>query len=113
MHSVKSNTEDQEYRREREEGRLGGGMRPWDNQTRSKGNRDEHPTLEAQLSGLSRAEKAELVQRLVYEIANTWPGIEKTAGAAAPGKGYYHLRKPVFLVGQGFQKSFDLHSRLP
>jgi enterochelin esterase-like enzyme len=24
-----------------------------------------------------------------------------------------HLRKPVFLVGQGFWKSFDLHTRLP
>jgi hypothetical protein len=28
---------------------------------------------------LSRAEKAELVQRLVREIVNAWPGIEKTA----------------------------------
>jgi uncharacterized protein (DUF433 family) len=35
--------------------------------------------LEPQLSKLSRAEKAELVQRLVREIVNAWPGIEKTA----------------------------------
>ena len=36
--------------------------------------------LEPHLSALSRAEKAEVVQRLALDLANAWPGIEKTPG---------------------------------
>jgi uncharacterized protein (DUF433 family) len=36
--------------------------------------------LAAELAALSRAEKAEVVEKLAREIANTWPGIEKTPG---------------------------------
>jgi len=35
-----------------------------------------------QLASLTRAEKAEVVQRLALEIANAWPGIEKTPDVA-------------------------------
>ena len=34
--------------------------------------------LEPQLAGLSRAEKAQVLQRLVQDIGNTWAGIDKT-----------------------------------
>ncbi len=33
-------------------------------------------------------------------------------GAAAPGKGLYHLRNTLFLVGQGFWKGLDFRSHL-
>ena len=32
---------------------------------------------------------------------------------AATGKGLYQLQKLIFLVGQGFQMDFDLHSHQP
>ena len=38
--------------------------------------------LEPQLASLTRAEKAEVVHRLALEIANAWPGIEKTPDVA-------------------------------
>ena len=44
--------------------------------------------LEPQISRLSRAEKAELLQRLAQEVGNTWAGIEKTAGVAG-GRSLY------------------------
>jgi uncharacterized protein (DUF433 family) len=34
--------------------------------------------LVAELAALSKAEKAEVVERLAQEIGDTWPGIEKT-----------------------------------
>lgn len=44
--------------------------------------------IESQLALLNRAEKAHLVQKLVHDIANTWPGIEKTAGIVGGGSTY-------------------------
>ncbi len=38
--------------------------------------------LIAALAALSKAEKAEVVERLARETSDTWPGIEKTAGVA-------------------------------
>jgi len=38
--------------------------------------------IEPQISQLSRAEKAELLQRLAQEVGNAWAGIEKTAGVS-------------------------------
>jgi len=52
--------------------------------------------LEPQLSALSRAEKAELVQRLVREIINTWPGIEKTGDVAGGEACIVRTRIPVW-----------------
>jgi uncharacterized protein (DUF433 family) len=54
--------------------------------------------LEPQLASLSRAEKAELVQRLVREIVNTWPGIEKTAGVAGGEACIVRTRIPVWAL---------------
>ena len=54
--------------------------------------------LEHQLASLSRAEKAELVQRLVREIINTWPGIEKTADAAGGEACLVRTRIPVWTL---------------
>jgi uncharacterized protein (DUF433 family) len=38
--------------------------------------------LEAELAALSKAEKAEVVERLAQDIAGVWPGIEKSSGVA-------------------------------
>lgn len=38
--------------------------------------------LVAELSALSKAEKAEVVENLALQIGDTWPGIEKTPGVA-------------------------------
>jgi uncharacterized protein (DUF433 family) len=54
--------------------------------------------LEPQLSTLSRAEKAELVQRLVREIINAWPGIEKTAKVAGGEACIVRTRIPVWTL---------------
>jgi uncharacterized protein (DUF433 family) len=52
--------------------------------------------LEPKLAGLSRAEKAELVQRLVRELVNAWPGIEKTMGVAGGEACIVRTRIPVW-----------------
>lgn len=36
--------------------------------------------LEAELASLTREEKLELIQRLTFDLAGTWPGVEKTPG---------------------------------
>jgi len=54
--------------------------------------------LEPHLSSLSRAEKAELVQRLVREMMNTWPGIEKTSGVAGGEASIVRTRIPVWAL---------------
>ncbi len=54
--------------------------------------------LEPQLSSLSRAEKAELVQRLVREIMNAWPGIEKIENVAGGEACIVRTRIPVWTL---------------
>jgi uncharacterized protein (DUF433 family) len=54
--------------------------------------------LEPQLSNLSRAEKAELVQRLVREIVNAWPGIEKTTNVLGGEACIVRTRIPVWAL---------------
>ncbi len=54
--------------------------------------------LEPQLSSLSRAEKAELVQRLVREIVNAWPGIEKIDNVAGGEACIVRTRIPVWTL---------------
>ena len=54
--------------------------------------------LEPYLSTLSRAEKAELVQRLVREIVNAWPGIEKTADVVGGEACIVRTRIPVWAL---------------
>jgi uncharacterized protein (DUF433 family) len=54
--------------------------------------------LEPHLSKLSRAEKAELVQKWFHEILNTWPGIEKTPGVAGGEACIVRTRIPVWAL---------------
>jgi uncharacterized protein (DUF433 family) len=54
--------------------------------------------IEPQLSRLSRAEKAELLQRLAQEVGNTWAGIEKTAGSSGGDACIVRTRIPVWTL---------------
>jgi uncharacterized protein (DUF433 family) len=54
--------------------------------------------LEPQLAALSRAEKAELVQRLIRDIVNDWPGIEKISGVAGGEACIVRTRLPVWVL---------------
>ena len=54
--------------------------------------------LTPQLDILSRAEKAELVQRWFQEIVNTWPGIEKTPGVVGGDACIVRTRIPVWAL---------------
>jgi len=54
--------------------------------------------LEPQLSNLSRAEKAELVQKLVREIINAWPGIEKITNVMGGEACIVRTRIPVWAL---------------
>jgi uncharacterized protein (DUF433 family) len=54
--------------------------------------------LEHQLAGLSRAEKAHLLQLLARDIANAWPGIEKTPGVAGGEACIVRTRVPVWVL---------------
>jgi uncharacterized protein (DUF433 family) len=54
--------------------------------------------LEPHLARLSRAEKAHLLQRLAQDIANTWPGIEKTPDIAGGDACIVRTRIPVWVL---------------
>lgn len=54
--------------------------------------------LEAELAALSKAEKAEVVERLAQEIAGVWPGVEKTPGVAGGAACIVRTRIPVWLL---------------
>lgn len=54
--------------------------------------------LEPQISRLSRAEKAELLQRLVQEVGNAWAGIEKTTGVSGGEACIVRTRIPVWTL---------------
>lgn len=54
--------------------------------------------IQPQISRLSRAEKAELLQRLVQEVGNTWAGIEKTAGVSGGEACIVRTRIPVWTL---------------
>ena len=58
----------------------------------------EKQEIDAILSKLNRAEKAELAGRLVGELLNTWPGIEKTPGVAGGEACITRTRIPVWVV---------------
>lgn len=55
-------------------------------------------SIEPQISRLSRAEKAELLQRLVQEVGNTWAGIEKTEGVSGGVACIVRTRIPVWTL---------------
>ena len=54
--------------------------------------------IQPQISRLSRAEKAELLQRLVQEVGNTWAGIEKTDGVSGGEACIVRTRIPVWTL---------------
>ena len=54
--------------------------------------------IEPQISRLSRAEKVELLQRLVQEVGNAWAGIEKTAGVSGGEACIVRTRIPVWTL---------------
>jgi len=55
-------------------------------------------SIEPQISRLSRAEKAELLQRLAREVGNAWAGIEKTAGVSGGEACIVRTRIPVWTL---------------
>lgn len=52
--------------------------------------------IESHLDQLNRAEKAHLAQRLLSDIANFWPGIEKTPGVVGGDARVVRTRIPVW-----------------
>ena len=54
--------------------------------------------IEHLLSRLNRSEKAQLLQRLVNEVFNNWPGIEKIPGVAGGEACITRTRIPVWVV---------------
>ena len=67
--------------------------------------------LLAELATLSRAEKAEVVERLDQEIADAWPGIEKTPGVAGGAACILRTRIPVWLL-EGYRRHGWTEARL-
>lgn len=59
--------------------------------------------LVLELAALSKAEKAEVLERLAQEIADTWPGIEKTAGVAGGEACIVRTRIPVWVL-EGYRR---------
>jgi uncharacterized protein (DUF433 family) len=59
--------------------------------------------LIAELAGLSKAEKAEVVERLAQEIGGGWPGIEKTEGVAGGSACIVGTRIPVWVL-EGYRR---------
>ena len=54
--------------------------------------------LEPQLARLSRAEKAHLLQILAQDLANAWPGIEKTPDVVGGAARVVRTRIPIWAL---------------
>lgn len=52
----------------------------------------------AKLASLTKAEKAEVVERLAQEISDAWPGIEKTPGVCGGAACIVRTRIPVWVL---------------
>jgi uncharacterized protein (DUF433 family) len=59
--------------------------------------------LEAHLSNLTPAEKAQALKMLVLELTHTWPGIEKTPGVAGGEACIVRTRIPVWVL-EGYRR---------
>lgn len=57
----------------------------------------------AELAALSKAEKAEVVEHLAQQIADTWPGIEKTAGVVGGAACVLRTRIAVWML-EGYRR---------
>ena len=55
-------------------------------------------SIESEISRLTRAEKAELLQRLIQEVGNAWAGIEKTSGVSGGESCIVRTRIPVWML---------------
>lgn len=54
--------------------------------------------LVAQMASLTKAEKAEVVERLAQEVSDVWPGIEKTPGVCGGAACIVRTRIPVWVL---------------
>lgn len=54
--------------------------------------------LADELAGLSRAEKAEVMEKLARQIGSAWPGIEKTAGVLGGSACIVRTRIAVWML---------------
>lgn len=54
--------------------------------------------LETKLAVLTRAEKAELLQRLAQDVAHAWPGVERNEGIAGGEACIVRTRIPVWTL---------------
>ena len=61
------------------------------------------PELIAGLAALSKAEKAEVVERLAQEIGDAWPGIEKTPGVLGGAACVVRTRIAVWVL-EGYRR---------
>jgi uncharacterized protein (DUF433 family) len=59
--------------------------------------------LVAELAALSKAQKAEVVERLAQEISHTWAGIERTPGVAGGAACIVRTRIPVWVL-EGYRR---------
>ena len=60
--------------------------------------------LLAELMALSKAEKAEVVERLSQDIGGVWPGIEKTPGVVGGEACIVRTRIPVWVL-EGYRRA--------
>ena len=67
--------------------------------------------LLAELAALSKAEKAEVVERLAQEIGDAWPGIERTPGVAGGQACIVRTRIPVWVL-EGYRRSGWTEARI-
>lgn len=56
--------------------------------------------IERELTALSRAEKAQLLQRIVHELGQAFPGIESTPGVCGGEPCIVRIRIPVWILEQ-------------
>lgn len=54
--------------------------------------------LEPQIATLSRSERVQLAQRLLSDLTNSWPGVEKTPGVAGGDARIVRTRIPVWTL---------------
>jgi uncharacterized protein (DUF433 family) len=55
------------------------------------------------LAALSKADKAEVVERLAQDISDSWPGIEKTTGVCGGSACIVRTRIPVWVL-EGYRR---------
>lgn len=59
--------------------------------------------ITAQIDFLSATDKAHILQRLVFDLAKTWPGIEKRPGVAGGSACIVRTRIPVWVL-EGYRR---------